>query len=495
MKKRDPLVLQTFMEADIVSLLMKPLIQDSIATVRISALDGLATIAELTDEADDQFTDPKELAKMKTSLVCHNSKVQRSGCLALSAIACKTPSHATAVLNADVLPALQKQLAAVDPNTKEATVKLINTLVAADMSTCSEIMTPQTIQDMVFNLHLPETSDALKSAITHNLADTASLSASMAQRVVDTKGLAPITALLHSPQASTRLKTACLLALGQVAKHSDALAETVMQQDVERPAMECLLDPGSPAVRLNAALLIHEVARKTPELCTKILADGGVACLGKHLRTEAGGRNALPTVLTLGAAADFRLTVSLQAVKTGAAQELVRYLASDVEKDVQVAAAWAVSRLASYSADTARPLAAAGVLPPLLAMYTDNRATLVKERAKQGLKEVVYNCQDLSALEPLVDASTPAEVLRHVLTVFAEALPASVQCKRNFVTSGALMRMLQLQKNLPPDETLDSRAKESIVTISLQFPEDVVSYYRGSAAPITGTGTGFDDSL
>ena len=38
------------------------------------------------------------------------------------------------------------------------------------------------------------------------------------------------------------------------------------------------------------------------QLCTKILADGGVACMGKHLRAEAGARNALPTVLTLGAA-------------------------------------------------------------------------------------------------------------------------------------------------------------------------------------------------
>jgi hypothetical protein len=53
------------------------------------------------------------------------------------------------VLEADVLPSLQLQLAAVDPKTKEATVKLINTLVASDLSTCNEIMEPQTIQDMV----------------------------------------------------------------------------------------------------------------------------------------------------------------------------------------------------------------------------------------------------------------------------------------------------------------------------------------------------------
>jgi hypothetical protein len=62
-----------------------------------------------------------------------------------------------------------------------------------------------------------------------------------------------------------------------------------------------------------------------------------------------------------------------------------------------------------------------------------------------------------------------------------------VPSKRNFVTSGALMRMLQLSKHIPLDEfdEPDARAKESIETISKQFPDDVVSYYRGAAAPVS----------
>ena len=49
--------------------------------------------------------------------------------------------------------------------------------------------------------------------------------------------------------------------------------------------MDCLLDQ-SAGVRLNAALLVHEVAKKSSFLCEKMLADGGIAVLGKHLLTE-----------------------------------------------------------------------------------------------------------------------------------------------------------------------------------------------------------------
>ena len=59
-----------------------------------------------------------------------------------------------------------------------------------------------------------------------------------------------------------------------------------------------------------------------------------------------------------------------QTVKTGAAKALVRYLHADVEDKVQLAAAWAVGRIARHCEETARPLAEAAAMPALLAMYT-----------------------------------------------------------------------------------------------------------------------------
>eukprot|EP00976_Prorocentrum_cordatum_P078381 1183085-Prorocentrum_minimum.AAC.6 len=84
---------------------------------------------------------------------------------------------------------LEEQPSKIQPRNRQG----CGTLATLEASLAFTISSPL----QVFNLHLPETSDNLKSAITHNLADCASQSADMAQRVVDTKGLAPITALLY----------------------------------------------------------------------------------------------------------------------------------------------------------------------------------------------------------------------------------------------------------------------------------------------------------
>lgn len=236
-------------------------------------------------------------------------------------------------------------------------------------------------------------------------------------------------------------------------------------------------------MRCNAALLLHECVRKTPELCGKTVADGGMACVARNLQLEDGHANALPTVLALGCVADFSVALSVQGVKVGATKEVIRYLRGDVEEKVRVAAAWTVARLARHGAEVAQPMAAAGVLAPLLEMYKwscrDEGDPIMKAKAKEALKEVVHCCGDLQALEPLLDVETPGEILRHVLAEFASGLPKSVPMKRSFVTSGALMRMLRLAKDLMRLQhvTLENRSAAFVQQIAALFPPDVVSYY------------------
>ena len=103
---------------------------------------------------------------------------------------------------------------------------------------------------------------------------------------------------------------------------------------------------------------------------------------------------------------------------------------------------------------------------------------MLRTRAKEALKEIVHNCQEMAALEGLVSTDTPPEILRHVLHQFETGLPESVQDKRNFVTSGALMRMLKLSHDLARDHlTLELRSAQSVQTISTYSPPDVVAYY------------------
>lgn len=102
-------------------------------------------------------------------------------------------------------------------------------------------------------------------------------------------------------------------------------------------------------------------------------------------------------------------------------------------------------------------------------------------KAKEGLKEVVHNCHDLLALEHLVSARTPPEILRHVLHEFEIGLPESIPSKRNFITSGALMRMLSLEPDLQKEHIdFEARSKASTEKICSYFPADVVKYYSPS---------------
>ena len=103
----------------------------------------------------------------------------------------------------------------------------------------------------------------------------------------------------------------------------------------------------------------------------------------------------------------------------------------------------------------------------------------MKTKSKEALKEIVHNCHDLQALEAMVNFQMPSEILRHVLSEFETGLPESVQSKRNFVTSGALMRMLRLTKDLAREHmgALEMRSQRSVETISSYFPADVVTYY------------------
>jgi hypothetical protein len=119
---------------------------------------------------------------------------------------------------------------------------------------------------------------------------------------------------LCAPQASTKLKAAALLCLGQVAKHNDELAAAVLEQGVAHSTLEAVMSPER-SVRCNAALLLHECVRKTPQMCSQMVADGGVACVARNLQLEDGHSNALPTLLALGSIADFSVALSVQAVK------------------------------------------------------------------------------------------------------------------------------------------------------------------------------------
>eukprot|EP00854_Cymbomonas_tetramitiformis_P011901 gene11901-14054_t len=323
--KEDPDVLKVFLEADILSLLACPLIQDVIPTVQIAALNAVAKLVRATDSLDTKVTKPQELEKVVPSLSHEQKMVQCAGNNTLQAIAGKSFLCAQAVIGTNILPPLHAQLVGAAADVKESTVKTLNTLVGASPEIANSIMDPNTLNDLVYNLRLPEASDGLKAAVCTVLADTSAYSQPLAERVVATDAIVPVARLLSSPQALPKLRSSCLMCLAQIAKHTDELAQKVVGADVMQSILASLIDANA-GVRNTAAILVHEIGKKTPELAEQVAADGGITCLVKNLRIEEGSMAALPTVLTIGFLSDFSSNLAMQAITANSGKALIPYL-------------------------------------------------------------------------------------------------------------------------------------------------------------------------
>jgi hypothetical protein len=137
----------------------------------------------------------------------------------------------------------------------------------------------------------------------------------------------------------------------------------------------------------------------------------------------------------------------------------------------QHAATWGIFHMAMHGSDIADQLAKNGVLPPLLAVYCSG-TTELQALAKSALKEVTRHCTVAGPLLALVHEKVSVEIVSHVLQQGLRIMQGSVAGRREFVTTGALMILQQLEP------TLDEKGQACVQAINNLFPQDVVSYYR-----------------
>ena len=98
----------------------------------------------------------------------------------------------------------------------------------------------------------------------------------LAQSIVDAGAVSYLTSLINSKDA--KLKRQVCSCLGQIAKHSVELGELVVEGEIFPSALDRLKDTDH-AVRKNAAILVREVVKHTPELAAIVVNNGGCAAL------------------------------------------------------------------------------------------------------------------------------------------------------------------------------------------------------------------------
>ncbi|KAG5457315.1 MAG: hypothetical protein BJ554DRAFT_2711 [Olpidium bornovanus] len=228
--------------------------------------------------------------------------------------------------------------------------------------------------------------------------------------------------------------------------------------------------------------------RHTAELAQLIVNSGGIAAIVDYVN-ESRGMARLPGIMALGYIAAFSETLALSVIVSKGVQPLSDALVSETEEHIKAACAWSLGQIGRHSPDHAKTLADHAVLSKLLKVLTsvgkggEEVGADFKTKTKRALKCILEKTLHLDALEPLLQPSTPPNILKYVVAQFAKILPHDVAARRAFVTSGGLQRVQEIATGLAQAQgggaqnLSSSKMAEYIRVIDECYPEEIVRYY------------------
>uniref|UniRef100_A0A803VAR9 Sperm associated antigen 6 n=1 Tax=Ficedula albicollis TaxID=59894 RepID=A0A803VAR9_FICAL len=461
--------------------LLRPLLLDVIPSVRQTVALALGRLADHDVEMAEAVVKAGILPQLICLLPEENRYYKKTAAFVLRAIAKHSPQLAQAVVQCGALEMLVVCLEDFDPGVKEGASWTFGyiarhnavhlRLVCLDTWSSPPCELSQAVVDAgavpLLVLCIQEPEIALKRIAASTLSDISKHSPELAQTVVDAGAIAHLAQMITNPDA--KLKRQVLSALSQIAKHSVDLAELVVEAEIFPVVLTCLKDSDE-YVKKNGATLIREIAKHTPELSQFIVNSGGVAalidCIG-----SCRGTVRLPGIMTLGYVAAHSENLSMAVIVSKGISPLSACLIEEHEDHIKAAAAWALGQIGRHTAEHARHVATANVLPTLLDIFVDTRSSEdLKMKTKKALKNILQKCTYLPALEPLLH-DAPPNIMKHVIGQFSKVLPHDSKARRLFVTTGGLKKVQEIKAE--PGSLL----QEYINTINNCYPEEIVRYY------------------
>ena len=100
-----------------------------------------------------------------------------------------------------------------------------------------------------------------------------------------------------------------------------------------------------------------------------------------------------------------------------------------------------MGHIGRHSTKHAKEVSDANVLSLMLYYYQDKKMNdYLRNKAKSSLKKIINNCDNLSALEPLLQVS-PDKILKHILNQYIKYLKTNNTELKNFIQNGGLQKL------------------------------------------------------
>ncbi|GIL46886.1 hypothetical protein Vafri_3746 [Volvox africanus] len=523
-------MLEALMKNDVLATLCCPLAQDSVPGIQAIALQNVSKLAACDPLLSQAVVSCGVLDSVVLSMSHESPPVQSGANMVLASVAGSSVDFAKRVLEAGAMPGILTQLRNGTAAVKESAVRNLNSLIGSHRDHASLIADEALMSLLVALLKAQDSPHSLCKAVVHTLATTAHYGPDMAAAVIKAEALPPVTILVRGGNTTPDLRAAAINCLAHIATHNEDLAAQVASPGLVESVVAHLADKMVPTVRRAAAALLLQLGRKTPALAAQVCAGGCPTALNKFLQMEKDGDGCC-TGVTLGgtlasyspitakavvdaavgaevvqalrrgdsagnggtAAAAAATTKGGSTLKStarnttmtkgvGSAGDIIGSAAPDVSISIPAAAAWALEQMALHGEETTMPLIGQGALSAVLEGYKASAASATSApagpeaavfmRCKAALKALIRHCNTTAPLEPLVTESTPPAVLKHVLRRTEPLLARDAKSRQQFVTSGGLMRMQELEGRLC------TKGQQYLKAINALFPADVVTYYR-----------------
>lgn len=449
--------------------LLRPLLLDKISSIQQSAALALARLASYSPEIAEAIVSNQVLPQLIDSLSKQNRFYKKAAAYVLKSVAKHSVQLAQCVINAGALEALVNCLEDFDPNVKEGAAYALACIAKHNDSTLAkEVAKAGAIERLAICIQDPETS--LKKVATMALSEIAKHTPELAERIANNAGtLRVLTGNLAD--RDLELRQHCCTCLANIAKHNEDLAQKVASADLFPKIVDrCLKEEGKEKLQRQAALCFKEIASQSISLARMISDVGGVNCIVDYLN-KAPGTAKLYAIMTLGFVSRFDKDLARNVVQCKGHIALVNAMKEVTEDHIKAAAAWSLGQIGRHSAELAKDLAEQNAMEALLEVYmkVEDKSDW-KKKAKDALKRIIHECQEMDALQPLLEKA-PEKIVKHVVAQMAVILKNKPALKKKFVEQDCLKRLQEIKA--PPESKLQS----SINEINELYPPEVVQHY------------------
>ena len=468
--------------------LLKTLLLDPVPSVQQSASLAIGRLANHSEEIAESIIQNDIISSVIFSLSNQNRFFKKASCFVLRAIAKHSVSLAEDIVNCGAIQPLANCLNDLDPSVKESSAWVLGYIAKHNERLANHIKESKAIDSLLLCLKEPDIS--LKRSVIQTLSYISQHSEELAITVTK-NGIDNLVNLIHDHDMILK-RNICQL-LGNISKHSIKLSDMVLKT-LGKPTklIYCLKDPDH-IVRKNSAYAILELVNKSPENSKAFIDIGGVSAIVEYI-SSIEGDSKMYGILALGFLASNEEHFAKSMFDYNKTLPLLRdIIMNENNQQLKSAVCFTLGNLGKHSTQHANLVSNYNVLALMLLNYQSNDSNEnLKKKAKRALKNILSCCQNILAMEPLIQVA-PRKMIKQILNQFAICLKLSGVERKNCLQKGVLQRLVTLKngikKTLVKDEKenkekskeieLDEKIVEIIEgSICTLFPDEIVKHYN-----------------